>query len=153
MYNGRLVKGIMNNEWNCNGLQITDNVLNSMVNGIDGVMGGTTTFDSMLAFMIVGDKGLAGYENDPVAVSAMRDACHHNLFAIANSQAMNGMGADTTVKAVTPSIIGTVRTALLVMAVIFVVSLVMWVVKVKKFKKTEAYISYKAFKKELKGKK
>ena len=151
--NAGLVKGIMNEEWNCNGLQITDNVLNSMVNGIDGVMGGTTTFDSMLAFMIVGDKGLAGYENDPVAVSAMRDACHHNLFAIANSQAMNGMGADTTVKAVTPSIIGTVRTALLVMAVIFVVSLVMWVVKVKKFKKTEAYISYKAFKKELKGKK
>ena len=150
--NKNLVKGIMNDEWQCNGLQITDNVLNSMVNGIDGVMGGTTTFDSMLAFMIIGEGGLAGYENDPVAVSAMREACHHNLYAIANSQAMNGMGADTTVKRIVPSIISTCKTAAIVVGVVFVASLVMWVLKVKKFKKTEAYTSYKAFRKELKNK-
>ena len=150
--NKNLVKGIMNDEWQCNGLQITDNVLNSMVNGIDGVMGGTTTFDSMLAFMITGEKGLAGYENDPVAVTAMREACHHNLYAIANSQAMNGMGADTTVKAITPSIISTCKIAAIVFSALAVVSVVMWVLKVKKFKKTEEYANYKAFKNELKGK-
>jgi beta-glucosidase len=123
-----------------------------MVNGIDGVMGGTTTFDSMLAFMIIGDNGLAGYENDPVAVSAMREACHHNLYAIANSQAMNGIGADTTIKAVTPSIITTCKTAAIVFCALAVVSIVMWVLKVKKFKKTEEYIGYKEFKKSLKNK-
>jgi beta-glucosidase len=142
----------MNGEWNCNGLQITDNVLNSMVNGIEGVMGGTTTFDSMLAFMITGKNGLAGYENDPVAVAAMREACHHNLYAIANSQAMNGIGADTTIKAVKPSVIGTCKTAAIILGAIFVVSLVMWILKVRKFKQTEAYATYKEFKKSLKNK-
>ncbi len=150
--NEGLVKGVMNGEWNCNGLQITDNVLNSMVNGIDGVMGGTTTYDSMLAFMITGKNGLAGYAEDPVAVTAMREACHHNLYAIANSQAMNGIGADTTIKAVQPSIIGTCRTAAILLSALFVVSLVMWIIKIRKFKKTEAYTNYKEFKKSLKNK-
>ena len=150
--NAGLVKGILNNEWNCNGLQITDNVLNSMVNGIDGVMGGTTTYDSMLAFMITGGKGLAQYAEDPVAVTAMREACHHNLYAIVNSQAMNGIGPNTTIKVVQPSIIGTCRMAAIFMTVLFVVSLILWIIKARKFRKTEAYIAYKEFKKALKSK-
>ena len=144
--NANLVKGIMNEEWQCNGLQITDNVLNSMVNGIDGVMGGTTTFDSMLAFMITGGKGLPAYEKDPVVVSAMREACHHNLYAIANSQAMNGFTADTEVTRVEPGIIMICRTAMIIFWVLFVVSLVLWIVKKNKFKKTESYISYQEYK-------
>ena len=152
--NEGLVKGILNSEWNCNGLQITDNVLNSMVNGIDGVMGGTTTYDSMLAFMITGEKGLAGYENDPVAVKAMREACHHNLYAIANSQAMNGIGQNTTIKVIKPfKQLVTVTTILSIgFSVLFVVSLAMWILKVRKFKQTEAYATYKEFKKSLKNK-
>ncbi len=150
--NSNLVKGILNQEWNCMGLQITDNVLNSMVNGIDGVMGGTTTFDSMLAFMITGENGLAQYENDPVAVQAMREACHHNLYAIANSQAMNGIGEDTTIIEAQPMAKPVTQTLSIVFGVLFVVSLVMWIIKFNKFKKTEAYISYKEFKKSLKNK-
>lgn len=148
--NAGLVKGILNEEWQCNGLQITDNVLNSMVNGIDGVMGGTTTYDSMLAFMITGGKGLAQYEKDPVAVAAMREACHHNLYAIANSQAMNGIGKDTTIKAVEPGIIAGCRTGAIIFGALFIVSLTLWIVKKQKFKKTEAYTTYKEFKKSLK---
>jgi len=148
--NANLVKGIMNGEWQCNGLQITDNVLNSMVNGIDGVMGGTTTFDSMMAFMITGGKGLPAYEKDPVAVSAMREACHHNLYAIANSQAMNGFTADTEVKRIVPSIIKVCMVAMIVFWVIFAVSLVLWIIKKNKFKKTEIYTAYKANKKAKK---
>ncbi len=150
--NAGLVKGILNEEWQCNGLQITDNVLSSMVNGIDGVMGGTTTYDSMLAFMITGNGGLAQYSEDPVAVTAMREACHHDLYAIANSQAMNGIGEKTTIKAVEPSIIGTCRTLTIVFWAFFAVSLVIWILKAKKFRKTEEYTSYKEFKKELKNK-
>ena len=150
--NAGLVKGIMNGEWQCNGLQITDNVLNSMVNGIDGVMGGTTTYDSMLAFMITGGNGLPKYEDDPVAVSAMREACHHNLYAIANSQAMNGIGEKTTIKEVEPIVQTLTRVLTIVFIALFAVSLVMWIIKVRKFKKTEAYISYKEFKKSLKNK-
>ena len=148
--NAGLVKGVMNEEWQCNGLQITDNVLNSMVNGIDGVMGGTTTYDSMLAFMITGGKGLPQFENDPVAVSAMREACHHNLYAIANSQAMNGVGPDTTVKVIEPKIVTAARIGAIAFSVLFVVSAVMWTLKVSKFRKTESYKTYKEFKKSLK---
>ncbi len=151
--NAGLVKGILNNEWQCNGLQITDNVLSSMVNGIDGVMGGTTTYDSMLVFMLTGKDAFPAYENDPVAVNAMREACHHNLFAIANSCGMNGVGPDTIIKSVEPSIVGTTRIAAIALCTVFLASLVMWILKVRKFKKTEAYTSYKVFKAELKAKK
>ncbi len=145
--NTNLVKGIMNGEWQCNGLQITDNVLNSMVNGIDGVMGGTTTYDSMLAFMITGAKGLPAFENDPVAVAAMREACHHNLYAIANSQAMNGIGENTTIKAIEPKVVSGTRTIAIVLWIIFVVFLVLWIIKRNKFKKSEEYISYHEYRK------
>ena len=150
--NAGLVKGIMNEEWQCNGLQITDNVLNSMVNGIDGVMGGTTTYDSMLAFMITGGNGLPQFAEDPVAVAAMRQACHHNLYAIANSQAMNGIGADTTIKETEPIVIGVCRTGAIIFSALFVVSLALWIIKIRKFKKTEAYTNYREFKKSLKNK-
>ena len=140
--NAGLLKGILNGEWNCNGLQITDNVLNTMVNAVDGVLGGTTTFDSMLAFYVT-DNGLARFENDPVVVTAMREAAHHNLYAIANSQAMNGIGADTTIKAVEPGIIGTCRTAAIVLWVVFVATFALFIVKKSKFKKSDAFAAYK----------
>ena len=100
-----------------------------------------------MAFMITGGKGLPAYEKDPVAVSAMREACHHNLYAIANSQAMNGFTADTTVKRIVPSIIKVCMVAMIVFWIIFVVSLVLWIIKKNKFKKTEIYTDYKANKK------
>jgi len=100
-----------------------------------------------MAFMITGGKGLPAYEKDPVAVSAMREACHHNLYAIANSQAMNGFSADTTVKRIVPGIIRVCMIAMIVFWVIFVVSLVLWIVKKSKFKKAEIYANYQAAKK------
>ena len=151
--NAGLVKGILNKEWNCNGLQITDNVLSTMVNAIDGVMGGTTTYDSMLVFMLTGEDGFGGYGDDPVVVNAMREACHRNLYAIANSQAMNGIGVSTRVVEKT-TIAETVCTILACgLAFFTIVFAVMWTIKVKKFKKTEEYISYKEFKKSLKANK
>lgn len=149
--NEGLVKGILNEEWQCNGLQITDNVLSTMVNGIDGVMGGTTAYDSMLVFYITGDGGLPQFENDPVAVSNMREACHHNLYAIANSQAMNGIGPDTTIKKREPIVQTLSRIGAFGFSALFLLSVAMWILKVRKFKKTEEYIGYKEFKKSLKN--
>lgn len=147
--NAGLIRGILNGEWGCNGLQITDNVLTSYVNGVDGVMGGTTTYDSMLAFYIT--RQLPNYENDPVVVSAMREACHHNLYAIAHSCGMNGVGPDTTIKRIEPGIITNVRIAMILFIALFIVSVVLWIVKSRKFKKSEAYTTYKEFKKSLKS--
>lgn len=133
--NAGLLKGIMNEEWNCDGLQITDNVLTTYVNGVDGVMGGTTAFDSMLAFYITNQ--LPKYKNDPVVVSAMREACHKNLYAIAHSCGMNGVGPDTIIKAKEPVAIVVARTSSIVFGILFAVSLFMWIRNRKRFAKTE----------------
>ena len=143
----------MNEEWQCNGLQITDNVLNSMVNGVDGVMGGTTTFDSMLAFMIVGENGLAGYENDPVVVEAMKEACHHNLYAIANSQAMNGIGPGTTIKETQPIVFTVFQIFTYGFTFLFCLSIIIFIIKKSKFKKKEEYTTFKAVKEQYKASK
>ena len=59
----------------------------------------------------------------------------------------DGIGADTVVKAVTPSLITTCKTAAIVLWAVFAVSLVLWIVKKNKFKKSEAYTSWKEYKK------
>ena len=143
-----LVTGIMKNEWGCNGLQITDNVLTQYVNGVDGVMGGTTAYDSMMAFYITDQLPL--YENDPVVVSAMREACHQNLYAIAHSCGMNGVGPDTVIKAKTPAVVSICRTVAIVLSVVCLASLALWILNRIKFKKSEAYSQYKEFKKGTK---
>lgn len=152
--NAGLIKGIMNGEWGCYGKQITDNVLTTYVNGVDGVMGGTTAFDSMMAFYIInngnGQGRLPEYENDPVVVTAMREAAHHNLYATAHSCGMNGVGADTTIKLTKPIVIRVVNILSAVLCILFVVSVVLWIVKSRKFRKSESYISYKEFKQSLK---
>ena len=148
--NQGLVTGIMKEEWGCNGLQITDNVLTTYVNGVDGVMAGTTAFDSMMAFYITDQLPL--YENDPVVVAAMKEASHKNLYAIAHSCAMNGIGKDTVIKATTPGLLVALRVLAVAFGALFVVSLVMFIEKNNKFKKTEEYTKYKEFKAACKQK-
>ena len=148
------VKGLMTNimrgEWGNNGMSITDNVITPMVTGADGVLAGVTTYDAMLPNI---NNELPGYENDPVIVSAMREACHHNLYALANSSAMNGIGKDTTIRAKELPFVTGVRVAMIVMWVLFAGCLVMWILGKKKWKKTEGYLNYKTMKNTLKQEK
>ena len=99
----------------------------------------------MLAFMPIGD--LEPFENDPVIVSKMKEACHHNLYALANSMAMNGIGENTTIKATTPKPVATAKLISTVSIVVFVACLVAWIVRGSQFRKTEEYATWKAFKK------
>ncbi len=142
--NKGLMTGIMREEWGKVGLNITDNVLTTYVNGVDGVMaGGVTTYDAMLWYVT---SQLPEYENDPVIVTAMREACHHNLYSIANSNGMNGMGPDTTIEITELKIITICKVVAIVFGVLLAVGVVMWVFGKRKFKKTEAYQEYKAYK-------
>jgi beta-glucosidase len=145
------VKGLMTNilrkEWGNNGMSITDNVITPMVTGADGILAGTTTYDAMLPNIV---NELPGYENDPVIVSAMREAMHHNLYALVNSSAMNGVGANTVVHKVTPPIVTTAVTLAVVFWVLAAGFITLWVLGAVKFRKTEAYTSYKALKAEKK---
>jgi len=138
------VKGLMTNilrvEWGNNGMSITDNVITPMVTGADGVMAGTTTYDAMLPNI---NNELPGYENDPVIVTAMREACHHNLYALANSSAMNGIGPNTVIKAQTLPLVTALRIVMVVLWILFVPCAVMWFLGKRKWKKTEAYLNYK----------
>lgn len=152
--NAGLIKGILNEEWGCHGKQITDNVLTTYVNGVDGVMGGTTAFDSMLAFYIInngnGQGRLPEYRNDPVVVTAMREAAHSDLYATANSCGMNGVGADTTIRLTKPIVITVVQILAFGFSALFIVSAALWILKYRKFKQNEAAVAYREFKKSLK---
>ena len=145
-----LMTGIMRGEWGNNGMSITDNVLVNYCNGVDALMaGGVTTFDAMLPYIT---NQLPKYENDAVIVTAMREACHHNLYVLANSSAMNGVGKDTVVKAVTPGIVKTVKMASIVAGVLTLGFIVLWILGGKKLRKTEQYSAYKQAKKDKKAK-
>ena len=82
----------------------------------------------------------------------MRDACHQNLYSIANSAGMNGMGPETTVKLKDIAIVSSFRTGAVVVSALFILCLVMWIVKKRKFKKTEDYTSYQAYRAANNGK-
>ena len=146
------VKGLMTNilrqEWGNNGMSITDNVITPMVTGADGVLAGVTTYDAMLPNI---NNELPGYKNDPVIVNAMREACHHNLYALANSSAMNGIGPNTTIVVKELPLVVGVRTAMIVMWVLFVAALVLWILGKNKWKKTEAYLNYRTMTAALKA--
>ena len=148
------VKGLMTNimrgEWGNNGMSITDNVITPMVTGADGVLAGVTTYDAMLPNI---NNELPKYENDPVIVSAMREACHHNLYALANSAAMNGIGPDTVIKAQTLPLVNTARMIAIALWVLFIPMLVLWIRGKNKWKKSEAYLDYKTLKRTIKQEK
>ncbi len=139
-----LMTNIMREEWGNQGMSITDNVLTTYVNGVDGILAGTTTYDAMLWYVT---SQLPEYEEDAVIVSAMREACHHNLYALANSSGMNGVGKDTVVKATQPILNTILDTLAVVFPVLMILCAVMWIRGAGKFRKTEEYAAYKAYKK------
>ena len=146
-----LMTGIMRGEWGNMNMSITDNVLVNYCNGVDALMaGGVTTFDAMLPYIT---NQLPNYENDPVVVAAMKEAVHHNLYALANSSGMNGIGKDSVIKAVQPSLIGTCRTAALVCGVLMAAFAVLWFLGGKRLRKTRQYYEYKTAKREYKASK
>jgi len=148
------VKGLMTNimrgEWGNNGMSITDNVITPMVTGADGVLAGVTTYDAMLWYIV---SELPKYENDAVIVTAMREACHHNLYALANSSAMNGIGPDTTIKVHQLPLFTKLLTATVVLWALYLVMLALWIRGKKKWKKSEAYLDYKTLKSTIKQEK
>ena len=118
------------------------------------VAGGVTCFDAMMSYATDDLKETVGGENpDPIVVNALVEAMHHNLFTIINSAAMNGVGADTVVKATTPAIINTLRMVTGVLAVITLVFGALWFLGSSKLRKTPEYAAYKAAKAAYKASK
>ena len=146
-----LMTGILRGEWGNMNMSITDNVLVNYCNGVDAVMaGGVTTFDAMLPYIT---SQLPNYENDPVIVAGMREAMHHNLYALANSSGMNGIGANTTVTARQPIVLTMCIILTCAFAFFALVGGVLWVLGSRKLRKTDAYAAYKTAKANYKASK
>ncbi|MBE7002408.1 MAG: hypothetical protein E7421_06940 [Ruminococcaceae bacterium] len=145
-----LMTNIMRKEWGNRGMSITDNVLTTYVTGADGILAGTTTYDAMMPYIV---NELPKYENDPVIVSAMRQACHYNLYALANSSGMNGVGEGTTIRVFETGLVTACRIIAAVSALALVFFAVMWHRGKKKWKKTEGYLDYRTMKNTLKEEK
>ena len=142
-----LVTGIMRGEWGSNGMSITDNVLTTYVNGVDGVMAGTSIYDAMLPHIV---NQLPEYKDDPVVVTAMREACHRNLYALANSCGMNGVGENTIIHAKKLGVVVTFNVIAIVSTVLFAGCLTMYILKKYKYVKTGEYKTNKQKLKSLK---
>ena len=111
-----LMHNIMREEWGNEAMSITDNILVTYCNAVDAVLaGGVTCFDAMLPYAT---NNLKDATEDPIAVNAMVEAMHHDLYALAHSAAMNGVGPETTVKAVALPLIGTITLAQNVMGIV-----------------------------------
>ncbi len=142
--NRGLMTNIVRQEWGKTGLNITDNVLTNYVNGADGMMaGGVSTFDAMMPYVT---RQLPKYKKDPVIVTAMKEACHQNLYSIANSAGMNGIGPETVIEKRNIAIVNGLWGACIVFGILFIVSAAFWIVKKQKFKRTEIYRNYMAYK-------
>lgn len=139
-----LMSGILRGEWGSQGMSITDNVLTSYVNGVDGILAGISTFDAMLPFVL---NQLPKYAGDPVIVTAMRQACHRTLYSLANSSGVNRLGAETTIRLTHSPILDIARIAVLGCAVLFLLFTFFWIRGRKKLHKTYAYAAYRAAKK------
>ena len=143
-----LMTGIMRGEWGNMNMSITDNVLVNYCNGVDAVMaGGVTTFDAMMPYIT---NQLPQFENDPVVVAGMREAMHHNLYALANSSGMNGVGANTIVTPKLPMVITICMILACAGAFFALLGIVLWIIGSRKLRKSEAYIAYKTAKKNYK---
>ncbi len=144
-----LMTGILRGEWGNMNMSITDNVLVNYCNGVDAIMaGGVTTFDAMLPYIT---NQLPQFENDPVVVAGMREAMHHNLYALANSSGMNGVGANTTVTPKTPIVLTTCMILACAGAFFALLGSILWVIGSKKLRKTEEYTAYKTAKANYKA--
>ncbi len=129
--NYNLMTNVLRGEWGCQGFCITDNAIYDVVNVADAVMAGTSILDSMFTFEYKFDD----YKNDPVIITAMKEAVHHNCYTIVNSAAMNGMTSDTVIISREPTIYGVISTSSIVLLIAFIIILVIRIVAGYRFRK------------------
>lgn len=123
-----LITGILRDEWGCEGKIVTDNALDIYVNPIDFIIAGGSIMDAMLPTQL---NMIRNYRDDAFVLSAMKNAAHRNLYAIVNSNAMNGVDLDTTVTLVTPWPVVACWVFSIGFGLLFAGSAVMWYIKAR----------------------
>lgn len=97
-----LMTEVLRNEWGMDGFAISDfSAQGGIYDVCYGVLAGTDIWDSSSTTW--SDVLKSGdYRNDPVLVTAMRQATKRILYTVANSNAMNGYSGSTQIVQVTP---------------------------------------------------
>ena len=95
-----------------------------------------SAFNALLPSLYI---GLEKYEDDPVMVNAMRDACHYSLYSLANSAAMNGVGEDTTITFMSILETWNFRALSVIFGVLLIGPVIMWIRGYKKLKNAPEY--------------
>ena len=96
-----LLTGFLREELGMRGMCITDFSGSSQyMDLVDGLIAGSDIWDSPMPK--IHTTKAANYENDAYIVTQMRNAMHHILYTVVNSNAMNGWSASDTLKTVLP---------------------------------------------------
>ena len=99
--NANLLTGFLRGELGMRGMCITDFSGSSQyMDLVDGLIAGSDIWDSPMPK--IHTTKAANYENDAYIVTQMRNAMHHILYTVVNSNAMNGWSASDTLKTVLP---------------------------------------------------
>ena len=139
---GVLPAALLRQEWGNRGM-----VTAEKYPAAEDVLAGVTSYG------VTTRSALAKYENDPVVVTALRQACRYNLFTLANSAAMNGIGENTTVQVRQLPVVTGLWVALAVSMVLLIPFAFLWGRGRKMWKKTDAHLAYKTLKNTLKAEK
>ena len=96
-----LLTGFLRGELGMRGMCITDFSGSSQyMDLVDGLIAGSDIWDSPMPK--IHTTKAANYENDAYIVTQMRNAMHHILYTVVNSNAMNGWASTDTLKTITP---------------------------------------------------
>lgn len=136
---------ILRQEWGSKGM-----LVGAELPVAEGLLSGVTVFNGWLPKT---EKELVSFRQDPVVVTAMRQACHYNLYALANSAAMDGVGDQTVVKVRQLPLVTVCFAVAALCWALFAVLGVMWLRGSRKWKKTVEYLDYKTLKNTLKQEK
>lgn len=145
-----LIKGILQQEWGNRGVYIANVGMETQVDAAEGVLAGVTAYHGALWHT---RKLLSGYVQDPAVIAAMREACHRNLYNLANSAAMNGIGKDTYVKDTGLMLVKIMQFVLAGLLLVFIICAAGWNRAWRRLRKTQAYLNYRTMLQAVKAEK
>ncbi len=145
-----MITGVLQQEWGNRGVYIADIGKGTRVDAVNGILTGVSAYHGALWHA---RQQLASYEQDPVVVTAMRQACHRNLYNLANSSGMNGIGKDTYVKDTGLLLVKIMQIVLAGLLLVLVICMACWNRAWRRLRKTQAYLNYRTMLQTIKAEK
>lgn len=92
-----LMTDFLRGECGLKGISITDmSAYSRFMDTPDGLLAGSNLWDNMMYDKVRGPE-LEAFADDPAIISALRESSHRIMYSVVNSNAMNGIGENSTV--------------------------------------------------------